>query len=87
MTSSEGFLSRSDPTTDAIRPHANPGSISYIPVFFKKTSHNTSTKAPTITPAQAPRYVRRFQNSDSITTGPNDEPNHAHAFSTMFIIV
>ena len=48
-------------------------------------SHTISTTAPTIMPASEPLYVRRFQNSERITTGPNAAPKSAHAFDTIFI--
>ena len=52
----------------------------------RKLYHSTSTSAPPTTPAIAPRYVKRRQNSDRMTTGPNAEPKPPQAFSTMFMM-
>ena len=41
---------------------------------------------PPSTPPMAPLYVNLLQNRDSRITGPKEEPNPAHAFSTRFMM-
>ena len=86
-TSAEGFLSMRETIMHASRPMINPGTISYIPVgAVSQSSHIISTKPPTIIPARAPLYVRRFQYTERTITGPKAEPKPAHALPTKSIM-
>ena len=50
--------------------------------IFSSIFHAKTITAPPIIPAIAPYLFILFQNTDVITTGPNEAPSPAHAFET-----